>query len=117
ERGSTDRVENGEAALRAGDPGQLSQPGYRIQQVRDQAGRENRVKASVADRQALGVAEYEATDTLPTKTLRFEQHLGRRVDPDNSPLRAHHLPHEQQGSTGPTPDIEHAHPAPYAQLT
>src|SRR5207249_1436731 len=75
ERRSADRVEYGEAALRAGDPGQLSQPGYRIQQVRDQAGREDRVKAVVADRQALGVAEHEATDTLPTKTLRFEQHL------------------------------------------
>jgi hypothetical protein len=43
ERGAAGRVEEHQQAARGGHPGQLAEPGFRVRQVVDQAGGEDRV--------------------------------------------------------------------------
>ena len=106
ERGPPDRMEQRQPTTSARPLGEAGQEPGRVGDVRDDAGREDRVDVTRAQRQCHHVAEEERTGAVASVRTRRLEHLDGHVDPDDRGRRSGDRAQGGERTPGPAPEID-----------
>ena len=107
ERGAADRMEDGQAALRARDAGERSEEINRIGYVRHESGGEDRIHAIGRDGKTRCVREHQPGTGGSPAIGRGAQHLRRGINSDDESVIAYGVLQERECSTATAAEIDH----------